>query len=254
MDEGYNSITVGHHKKTNKGEGIEMKSTRKTAIIVGVLYIVGTVAGGMSVLMTTPVRNAREILAGVSASGNGLIWGALFILVMGFSLAMIPVMMFPISKKVNEALALGYVVFRGGLETVTYMAMAISWVLLIPLSLVYKAGTPTAPYLQAAGNYLLESNQLFAICTIVFILGTLMFYYTLYQSKLVPRWLSGWGFIAAVPYMAAGFLGLFGIICSSMSSTSTIHTVMVFPLAVQEMVLAVWLIVKGFNPSTIVSR
>ncbi|MGB7096991.1 MAG: DUF4386 family protein, partial [Anaerolineales bacterium] len=66
-------------------------------------------------------------------------------------------------------------------------------------------------------------------------------YYLFYQSKLIPRWLSGWGLIGAVLYLAVPMLGVLGFELE----------VLMFPLAVQEMVFAVWLIVKGFNPSAI---
>jgi hypothetical protein len=231
-----------------------MNSTRKAAIAVGVLYIIGTVAGILSVVFTGSIRNAQDLLAGISANESQIVIGALFVFTMGLALAMVPVVAFPVLRKFNEALAVGYVVFRGGLETIASLAMVVSWLLLLPLSRVYQAGTPDAPNFQALGNSLLEAKQLSSVSTIVFILGALMFYYVLYQSKLIPRWLSGWGLIAAIPYLATGPLGMFGLISASASSTSTIYSLMVLPLAVQEMVLAVWLIVKGFNPSAIAAE
>jgi hypothetical protein len=227
-----------------------MNTSRKTARIVGVLYIIGTVAGILSLVFSEPVRNAQDYLIKVSANENQWIMGALFILIMGLALAMVPVMMFPILRKYNEALALGYVVFRGGLEAVTYIALTISWLLLLPLSQVHvQAGAPDTSDIQALGNLLLNTDEIGSILTIVFCLGALMFYYALYQSKLIPRWLSGWGLIAAIPYLATGLLDMFALI----SPLSTIGSVLQFPLALQEMVLAVWLIVKGFNPSAIAS-
>ena len=71
-----------------------------------------------------------------------------------------------------------------------------------------------------------------------------MFYAVLYRSRLVPRWISVWGLAALVPYLAAEFLAVFALL-DPMSSTASL---LYIPLAVQEMVLAVWLIVKGFNP------
>jgi hypothetical protein len=226
-----------------------MNSNRTTAIIVGVLYIIGTVAGILSVVVTQPVLNDPAYLAKVSANQNQIAIGALLVLTMGFALAMVPVMMFPILKKQNEALALGYVVFRGALETVTYIVTVLNWVFLLAVSQLYvKAGAPAASYFQTLGAISSEANAwINQILTIVFILGALMFYYLLYRSKLIPQWISGWGLIGAIPYLAAGFLVIFGVIGDS----STIDTVLRLPIAVQEMVLAVWLIVKGFNPSAI---
>lgn len=177
--------------------------------------------------------------------GAGVIVGALCVLTMGLALAMVPVVMFPISRKHNEVLALGYVVFRGALETVTYMATVIGLLLLLTLSQVYvQAGAPDAPSFHALGT-VLEAEVISSVTTIVFILGAVMFYYVLYQSELIPRWISGWGLMAALPYLVAGFLAMFSVI----GHMSTIDTVLRLPLGLQELVLAVWLIAKGFNPA-----
>jgi hypothetical protein len=230
--------------------GRRMNSNRKTAIIVGVLYIIGTVAGILSVVLTGPILDTPDYLVRTSANANQVIIGALFVLIMGLALAMVPVMMFPISRKHNEVLALGYVVFRGALETVGYIATVISLLFLVTLSRAYvQAGAPDPSNFQALGTLLLDSKVISFAFTIVFILGALMFYYLLYQSKLIPRWISGWGLIAIIPYLAQPLLVMFGLIKSS----STID-VLYLPMAVQEMVLAVWLIVKGFNPSAIASK
>ena len=74
-----------------------------------------------------------------------------------------------------------------------------------------------------------------------------MFYAVLYQSRLVPRWISVWGLAALVPYLAAVFLALFALV-DPMSSNAIL---LYIPLAVQEMVMAVWLIVKGFSSSAV---
>jgi hypothetical protein len=224
----------------------KMNSNRRTAIIVGVLFIIGTVAGVLSGLFLGPFLDDPGDLIKVSANENQIILGALFVLIMAFALAMIPVVMFPIFKKHNETLALGYVVFRGALETFTYIATVISWLLLFTLSQEYvKAGTPDASYFQTLGTLLLEAaDSIDLVLTIVFSLGALMFYYLLYQSKLIPRWLSVWGFIGATLVLAVGLLGMFDLDLEILWA----------PLALNEMVLAVWLIVKGFNSPAIASE
>ena len=218
---------------------------------MGVLYVIGTVAGILSVVFLGSILDDPDYLINVSANENQVVLGALFILIMGLALAMVPVMMFPILKKQDEALALGYVVFRGALETFTYIATVISFLLLLILSQAYvQTGAPDASSFQVLGSLLLKTEVMSSITTIVFCLGALMFYYLLYQSKLIPRWISGWGLIALIPYLAAGLLVMFALI----GHMSTIDAVLRLPLALQEMVLAVWLIVKGFNPSAIASK
>lgn len=226
-----------------------MNADKTTARVVGSLYIIGTVAGVLSLVVTGPVRNAQNHLVGVPAGETRLVVGALFVLTMGLALAMVPVVMFPILRKHNEALALGYVVFRGGLEAAAYLAVAAGWLLLVPLSQMYvQAGVSDASNFRALGNLLLEANEIGSILTIVFCLGALVFSYLLYRTKLVPRWLSGWGLVAIVPFLAAGLLAVFGII----DALSPIYNILNLPLALQEMVLAVWLIAKGFDPSATV--
>lgn len=228
-----------------------MNTNKKTARAVGGSFIIGTVAGILSRVVTGPIQNAQDYLMSVPASETRLVVGALFVLMMGLALAMVPVMMFPILRKHNESLALGYVVLRGGLEAVTYLAIATSWLLLVPLSQIYaQAGASDASNVQALGTLLLEAKEIGSILTIVFCLGALIFNYLLYQTKLVPRWLSGWGLIAIVPYLTAGLLAMSGII----NALSPIYAILNLPLALQEMVLALWLIVRGFNSSATVFR
>jgi hypothetical protein len=226
-----------------------MRTYRKTAIIVGVLYIIGTVTGVLSMVLTKPILDDPAYLLTVAANGNQIIIGALFVFIMGLALAMVPVMMFPILKKQNEVLALGYVVFRGGLETFTYIVEVIFLLLLVSFSQVYvQAGALDASNFQAVGILLRKAVEISTTMTeIIFPLGALMFYFVLYQANLIPRWISGWGLVGVILYEAAGLLHMFALI----GQTSTILLVLVLPIGVQEMVMAVWLIVKGFNPSAI---
>src|SRR3990170_3818335 len=137
-----------------------MNTYRKTAIIVGVLYIIGTVAGILSVVLSTPILDGPDFLIKVSSNETQFVIAALFVLLMGLALAMVPVMLFPIFRKINEVLAVGYVVFRGALETVTYIAMVITWLFLLIAGREYvAAGAPDASYFQTLGSLLKEGND-----------------------------------------------------------------------------------------------
>jgi hypothetical protein len=87
----------------------------------------------------------------------------------------------------------------------------------------------------------------FPLGYIVFSFGALMLYSVLFQSRLIPRWISGWGFVAVVPYFAAAFLNMLGL----SDPESAISSIMFFPMLIQEMVMAVWFIVKGFSSSAV---
>lgn len=211
-----------------------MNTYRSNAIWMGVLYIIGTVAGILSAVSAIPILDAPDYVTKLAGNENQLIIGALFVMTMGLSLAMVPVVAYPVLKKHNETLAIGYVLMRGALETLMYFVTVMSWLLLV-----------AAPDLGTIG---LKAGEVSGVLLeLVFSLGALMLYVTFYQSNLIPRWLAGWGLVAAVLYLTAGTLRLFGLADLS----SSLHTMLEMPMALQEMVMAVWLIAKGFNPKAV---
>jgi hypothetical protein len=214
-----------------------MSADRKAAVWIGVLYIIGTVALVLSLVVTDGVLAGSAYLAQVAAQPNQLAIGALLVLLAGFALAMVPVVFWPVGKRYNETLAMGYVVFRGGIETVLYIATALGWLLLIALSTQPDAG-PIAGLVRTV-----EAVAWDQLVAIPFVVGALMFYVLLYQSRLVPRWLSVWGLVGATLYIVPPLGSMFGLSFG----------VLMAPLALQEMVMAVWLIAKGFNPREVAS-
>jgi Domain of unknown function (DUF4386) len=218
-----------------------------TASIVGVLFIVGTVAGVLSVVVTAGLLDGPDYLAKLASHAGQARVGALFVLVMGVALAMVPAMMFPILRRHSEALAIGYAIFRGALETLTYIAVALNLLVLVLVAQQRAASAgAAASQLDGLGGLLVkvQDGPVLAVQDIVFSLGALMFYYLLYRAALVPRWLSGWGIVGIAGYLTAGVVVVFGP-----------HLViLLMPLALQEMVMAVWLIAKGFNAGTIASH
>ena len=224
-----------------------MNTNRKTAISVGVFYIGATVAGILSKVFG-PNLDAPDYLANLPANENQLIIKALLEFTMAVLILGIAIWLYQVLKKQNKTLALGFVVTRT-IEAVIFTVSVISLLTLLTISQEFvKAGAPDASYFQTLGTLLLAVREWGGgVCsTIVFSLSALMLNYILYRSKLIPRWLSGWGLIGATLYLGSGFLPLFGH-----DPRSTIYLLMEAPLALQEMVFAVWLIVKGFDSSTI---
>jgi len=225
-----------------------MNPTKKTAIIVGVLFIVATVAGVISGIFWGSVMDAPDYLSNVAANKPQMIISGLFLLIMGLAAAGIGIMMYPILKKQNEALAIGYAGFRIS-EGVLMSVSVVSLISLVTLSQEFvKAGAPDASYFLTLGN-LLQEGQFWAyhMGTISFGLAAPMFYYSLYKSKLIPRWLSVWGLIGVPLWLTVSLLIMFGSIAESL------EMFFYLPIGVNEMVLAVWLIIKGFSPSVAAS-
>jgi len=211
--------------------------TKTIGRAVGILYILGTVFGILSVAVTSSISGSDDVLGAVASHEAELALGALLILAMAFVLAMIPVVAYPILSKVDALLARGYFLFRSVMEAGTFLLVAIAWLSLIALS----RSTEVPPIW---GEALFDAEGAAVVATIAFLIGAAMFYLILYRARLVPRWLSVWGLVAIVPYLAPVFLGLFSDV--DVSTTSTMNVVLDAPLGLQEMVLAVWLIVKGF--------
>jgi hypothetical protein len=232
----------------------KMNSERKTTIIVGVLFIIGTVSGILAAVFTAPIRAGSTFPLNISASEPQWIIGTLLILLMGLSLAMVPVLLYPILKKYNEVLAFGSVLFRGVLEQVGEILYVISFFLLLTVSEIYgKTGAADISNFQTLGSMLIAAGHWIQnINGVVFSIGTLMIFALFYQTRLIPRWLSVWGVIGAVLYCIAYIVSMFSPLHLAPDAGVGIG-LLLLPTAIQEMVFAVWLIVKGFNSSALAS-
>lgn len=225
-----------------------MNAHRTTAVLVGILFIVGTVSGILAGVLTAPIQASPTFPLNISANETPWIIGTVFILLMGLSLAMIPALLYPILKKHNQVLALGYVLFRGAFETVGTMVMVISFFLLLTVSEMHgKAGAADAASLHAMGSVLHATADWTEMTAgAIFSVGTLMVFALFYETRLIPRWLSGWAMIGAVLYLIANIVSMFSPLHLAPEAGAGIG-MLLMPTAIQEMVFALWLIVKGFN-------
>ena len=227
-----------------------MNSNKKTARIVGVLFIIATVFSILGGVFIVPSLDDPDYLIKVSANENQVLVGVLFELIAAGAVAGTGITLFPIFRKHNEALALGY---AGGriIEAVTIIVAALGALLLLTLSREYVAGAPDASIFQTLGTLLVAVRDWNNLLGPIFVLSVnaLMLNSVFYQSRLIPRWLSVWGLIGATLVLAAGLLRLFGL-----DPFSPISILLTLPIALFEMVLAVRLIVKGFNSSAIASE
>ena len=107
-----------------------------------------------------------------------------------------------------------------------------------------SAGPGTAsPAGVRLGSLVIDADATNAVLTLVFCLGAVMFYVLLYRSRIVPRWIAVWGLVAIPLNVVADLLAMYAVI----GANSSQQVLMFMPLAVQEMVLAVWMIARGFR-------
>jgi hypothetical protein len=225
-----------------------MNSYRNNAIMAGVLFIIATVTNMLGNLSIQPLLDATDYLIQISANENLMITALLLVLISAFASASIAICLYPILKKHHQALALGSVGFRV-MEGMLYIIGVVALLSLLTLSQEYvTAGASNASLYQISAT-LLQAVKTWAgqLGVLAFTTGGMMYYYVFYQSKLVPRWLSGWGFLGAALSLASALLAIVGLL----TPLSTVFILFNLIILVQEMVLAVWLIVKGFNSSAI---
>jgi hypothetical protein len=228
-----------------------MNSYRNNAIAAGVLFIIADVVGFLSLPFMGPV-NATDYLVSVSTNSGLVATGALLLFIGGAAAIGIAISLYPVLRKYNEGLAFGAVGFRT-VEGLFDFVGVLGLLILITLSQQFvKAGAPDSSYFQTLGvlidgGYHWTSN---VVKLMAFSIGCLLYYIIFYRTKLIPRWLSVWGIVAAIFTMLSALLTMYGLI----APFSTAQVILNLPILPQELVLAVWLIVKGFNPSVIASK
>ena len=232
--------------KSFRGTGSPLRTDRKTAAVVGVLFIIGT-AAGLLMVPFNGILNAPDHLTTIATKEGQMILVTLLKFIMGIACAGIGLALYPILRKYNEGLAIGSAGFRI-IEGVIDIVGALSYVALLALSQEFvKAGAPDSSYFQTL-DVLINTSAVWlrdVAMLLTWCIGALMYYAVFYQYRLVPRWLSVWGLVGITLTSISCMLVMFHLI----PPAGTIQVILSLPIGVQEMILAVWLIAKGFNPS-----
>lgn len=231
-----------------------MKEYRINSLMAGILYLLGTVFGILSAVVGGTVMSSLvqgnpiedvNLLEIVSSNQNNLIAGSLLILMMGISLVAMTIFLYPIFKKDSEELALGMLLFRGAMEGTWYFVTTITFLGFVAIASQSVLVGANVDVLETMANTLyMFANLMGPIGNIMFLIGATFLYVSFYRTSLIPKWLSLWGVIAIIPYMLYAVLHLFDL-------DSGIGFGLQMPLAIQEMVMALWLIIKGFNQDAI---
>ena len=183
-----------------KAMSFSMFNNRKKAIIVGLLILIA-----YSILGTN--NPDKKVL------------GMFLEITSGLAVIAIAVLMFPLLRSYGTKLAFCYL----ALKAVEGLLMIIAGVF----------------FLIHSASLLTLHEQIYSFHGYLFAVSALLFYFLLYQSKLIPRWLSVWGVIASVLLIIVNLL-------ESTEMTPQLE-ILYLPIVLNEVVLALWLIVKGFN-------
>lgn len=214
-------------------------NNKKAGRLTGIAFIIGTAAGVACLTFVNVIQEANY-LNSIASNPKALTFGALLIVLMGIACSLIAYAIYPVLSKYNKTLAIGAVGFRT-IEGALMLLSAITLLSLVPIATEYTASGSDA--VMVAGNTVLGlHNTLGGVMGIAFAVGAMMYNIGFYITKLVPRWLSIWGMIALVMYIVASILLYYGI-----DGFSPINVILNMPIALQEMVMAVYLIVFGFR-------
>ncbi|MGN7761479.1 DUF4386 domain-containing protein [Paenibacillus sp. 22594] len=224
-----------------------MNSNHTAAKITGVLFILAAVSSIAGLLLYDPILNGPDYLLKGSEHANQVILGAVMELILVVSAVGTSITMFPLLRKYNETLALGHVCFRF-LEAVIITVGIISVLSLLTLSREFTTSAAVdISSFEASGTLLKAIHEWTFMLGPNVMLGinTLIYSYIFYQTKLVPRFISILGITGSILVLSAGILEMFGVF----PQLSVWGALLSLPVAANEMILAVWLIVKGFNLS-----
>jgi hypothetical protein len=239
------------NKKTTVSEKDRpMDAHRQAATIVGVLFIFATVSAILGLLFYQPILTGPDYLINGAAHQNQVVLGALMELVLACTAIGTAIGLFPVLRPYGERIALGHLFFRF-LEAVVITIGIVAILSLLTLSRDFVAAdSPDTSAYHVAGTLLLVVYKWTSMLGPLFFLGinTMMYSYLLYKSKLVPRPLAILGLSGATLVFGYAMLVLFGI---AVQGTGPL-VILALPIAAYEMILAGWLIVKGFNQSAIV--
>jgi len=223
----------------------KLRSERPTAVTVGVLYILATAAGGVA----SAVAGASVSLDELAADQATTLVGALALAVMAVACMGVAVMLYPILRRdaatpTQHGLAVWYVGTRISEATVFLMGV-VALLSALDLGQAVAEGPGAAAEASAGAALLAFFDYAWIAGQTIFCVGAAILYWLLLRSGRVPRWLALWGLVAAPLMLVAGFL-----LPITGDPNSAASTLLYLPMGVQEMVLATWLIARGFRPSS----
>ena len=230
---------------TKAAKRVPMDSTRKTALVAGVFYLI-TFISIPTLALYGPVKNHRDWIL-TSGSHTGVLVGGFLEVIVALAGIGTAVTLYPVVKRQNEGVALGFVAARI-LEATMIFTGVISLLSLVTLRQAGATGATAAALVTTGASHVAVYNWTFLLGQSLMpginalLLGSLM-----YRSRLVPRIIPAMGLIGGPLLIIAVFATLFG----QHSSLAGLAGLPVIPVAAWEFSLGVWLVVKGFKPSPI---
>jgi len=220
-----------------------MTSSRRTAAIVGLLFLTATVSFSAADTLIKGVLDRPNYLIGASGDATALAAGALLAFVDGLAVVGIAVLMFPFLRHTSEPLALGYVGLRVAELGVVLLYMVVPLIVLA-LGNGARDGTVDASASQSLGSLLAALRDVTIVLLYLFTGASGIFVaFLLYRSKLVPRPLAVLGLIGYPVLLVGAALAMFGVTDVQQGA----GMLAMLPGGLFELILPMWLLAKGFS-------
>jgi hypothetical protein len=233
---------------------MNLTTYRKTEISVALLWIVTAIGAIGGAILINPIINAPDYLTMVFPKSATITSGMFGWMINDIGIVFIGLLMYPILKKHSESMALGYLSMRM-FESLLMIVGVFFALMLIPLSRDFiNVGTVDVSTLQTIGSILKQAENWFLnLLQLIFLgIGGLILNVIFYQTKLVPRAISIFGFIGYALLLPAAVIGLYGILDPTPGGPGSILAV---PVALWEIIIMpVWLFTKGFDTSLISTK
>lgn len=226
-----------------------MESKRKKAIILGILLICGILFG---ILNSILALESPDYLVILSTIKTNVLIAVFFQAAMAIVYVWIAVLLYPILKEYNEDLATGYFGFRIIGAGFLFVGIGSLLLLLWVSQSFVSASQINSSHFEIIGELLRIGRDILNHIGMIlpWSIGGLILYYCFFRMNLIPQWLSIWGFIGSVFTLVSTLLLMLTII----EMATPIYFIMNTPTALFELILAVFLMVKGFNPVDVVSH
>lgn len=224
-----------------------MNTQQHSAKLIGILFLIALIPNIIANELLNPILTDHNYLALMYEKRFTVITANLLNSICGIAMILIPVVLFPTVKKELKPFAIGYIVFRA-IEGVLFFHIAQKTFGLIDLSRLYLAESGNNQIYHALGQSTqIEIQWTTLLYLITYCCGAILFYSLLFKAKMIPKWISVWG-LAGVVLLATGpvlFLTEVGLF----KNTSLLEGMIYFapPIILNEFLLSVWLIVKGFK-------
>ena len=217
---------------------------------VGVLFWISNLVTLAGSVVSGPIPDAHGALANLYPHATQWVVGTLITHVNDAAIIGYAVLLYPVLRRFGEGLALGYVVFKAVEATMLVVSAALLLSLITLSQRFLAAGSADASYFPSAADLTL-AQEFWAsrLGTLAYLVATPILNYLLFQSRLVPRFISILGF-AGVALLAAGL----AIGVGDPTRGFQPGQLLVIPIILWELLFATWLIVRGFNPAAVADR